>query len=254
MSLRRAHGAHGLSIAIATASASGIFSAACGSSGPGQDAGSQGAEPGSTSYVDGSADGSYPTTSTGASSTYGDDASPSLSLEAGGGQGGPGTTGTFTGCAATTLTATLAPLDLFFMIDTSGSMDDLVAAGQSKWSAVVGAMTAFVNDTASSGLGVGLQYFPLPASGVPAACTTNAQCGASGPCVLALCDNVNATLPCGSSSDCPRGSSCVSVGYCHEDHNYLCPSPGTSQCGADVNGFPLGACDVMARLHVRPGR
>jgi hypothetical protein len=226
MALRRGLG---LSIAIA------ILSAACGSSNAGHDAGAQG----SVSYVDGdgSADGS--SGATGTTGTYGDDASPSLNLD------GSASTGTFTGCAATTLTATLAPLDLFFMIDSSGSMDDLVAAGQSKWSAVVAAMTAFVNDTASAGLGVGLQYFPLPASGVPATCTTNAQCGSKGPCVLALCSNVNATIPCASQNNCPRGSSCVSVGYCHNDHNYLCPAPGTADCGADVNGFPLGACDVM---------
>jgi hypothetical protein len=226
MVLRRGYG---VSIAIA------IFCIACGSSDGGHDS----RAPGNVSYVggDGSTDGSY--SSSGANGGYGDDASLAL-------DGSSSAPGTFTGCAATTLTATLEPLDLFFMIDSSGSMDDLVAAGQSKWSAVVAAMTAFVNDQASVGLGVGLQYFPLPASGVPATCTTNAQCGSAGPCVLALCSNLNATLPCASQSDCPRFSSCVTVGYCHEDHNYLCPGPGTAQCGADVNGFPLGTCDVMA--------
>jgi hypothetical protein len=151
----------------------------------------------------------------------------------------------FLGCASTTQKATLAPLDLYFMLDTSGSMDDLVAAGQSKWSAVVTAMTAFVNDPASAGLGVGLQYFPLTAAGVPASCTSSAQCGASGPCLLAICSNVTATIPCASNANCPRSSQCTTVGQCHGDHNYLCANPGASSCGPDPNGFPLGSCDVM---------
>jgi hypothetical protein len=160
-----------------------------------------------------------------------------------------GETGTssdaFAGCATTTQKATLAPLDLYFMLDTSGSMDDLVAAGQSKWSAVVTAMTAFVNDPASAGIGVGLQYFPLTAAGVPSSCTSSAQCGAAGPCLLALCSNVQQTIPCNSGADCPNRSTCVPIGYCHDDHNFLCPQPGNATCGPDPNGFPLGTCDVM---------
>jgi hypothetical protein len=189
---------------------------------------------------DGGPGGSYDdATSGGGFNTGGDDSGNPLKL---GDASGPDS---FASCASTSQKATLAPLDLYFMLDTSGSMDDLVAAGQSKWSSVVAAMTAFVNDPASAGIGVGLQYFPLPAAGVPASCTTNAQCGAAGPCLLAICSNLTGTLPCASSADCPRGSQCTAVGQCHGDHNYLCAGPGASQCGPDPNGFPLGSCDVM---------
>jgi hypothetical protein len=61
------------------------------------------------------------------------------------------------GCAADTELAKELPLDLYFMIDTSDSMDDLVAAHESKWNAVVSAMNAFVNDQGSAGIGVGVQ-------------------------------------------------------------------------------------------------
>jgi hypothetical protein len=177
----------------------------------------------------------------------------------------------FVGCATTTQKATAVPLDLYFMLDTSGSMDDLVAAGQSKWSAVVAAMTAFVQDPASAGIGMGLQYFPLVAAGVPASCTSDAQCGSAAPCAQNLCTNINQTVFCSSNADCPntgacsnlnqpvfcasngdcpRGSqcipsTCVTVGECQYDHNFLCPNPGSGQCGPDPNGFPLGACEVM---------
>jgi Mg-chelatase subunit ChlD len=156
-----------------------------------------------------------------------------------------GSADAFAGCATTTQKATLAPLDLYFMLDTSGSMDDLVAAGQSKWSSVVAAMTAFVNDSASAGIGVGLQYFPLTAAGVPSSCTSSAQCGAAGPCLLSLCSGLNQTVPCNTDADCPRRSTCVPIGQCQYDHNFLCPNPGAAQCGPDPNGFPLGTCDVL---------
>jgi hypothetical protein len=195
--------------------------------------------------------GSSGTHASGDGGAFYDDASAGSSGGVGGDSGNPLKLGDsagpdgFAGCASTTQRATLAPLDLYFMLDTSGSMNDLVAAGQSKWSAVVSAMTAFVNDPASSGIGVGLQYFPLPAAGVPASCTSSAQCGAAGPCVLAICSNLTGTLPCTSDADCPRRSVCVTVGHCQYDHNYLCANPGSSQCGPDQNGFPLGSCDVM---------
>jgi len=131
------------------------------------------------------------------------------------------------------------------MIDTSASMDDLVAAGESKWSAITSAMTTFVNDPASAGIGLGLQYFPLTAAGVPASCTSSAQCGTGGPCLLAICANQQETIPCSTAADCPRRAACVSIGECENDHNYLCQDPGNSQCSPDPNGFALGACQVL---------
>ncbi|MDP9151940.1 MAG: hypothetical protein M3O36_18615 [Myxococcota bacterium] len=156
--------------------------------------------------------------------------------------GGPGATDAFVGCATTTEKATQLPLDLVFMIDSSGSMNDLIAAGRSKWSAVVSAMSAFLSDPASAGIGVGLQYFPLTAAGVPATCTSSAQCNASGPCLLRICSNSAAVVACDVDADC-LGAPCIAVGECALDKNVLC-QPGT-QCGTDANGFPLGACQAL---------
>src|SRR5262252_3176310 len=38
------------------------------------------------------------------------------------------------------------PLDIYVMMDSSGSMADLTATGQTKWDAVRAALTTFVND------------------------------------------------------------------------------------------------------------
>ncbi len=149
------------------------------------------------------------------------------------------------GCAADTEQAKQLPLDLYFMIDTSGSMEDLVAQQRSKWSAISAAIDDFVSDPASAGIGVGLQYFPLVKSGVPASCTSSAACGTSGPCLLSACDltngSITSVIACNSNADCPAGVACKPVGTCQYDANYLCPTPGTS-CKQDDSGFDLGTC------------
>jgi hypothetical protein len=57
-------------------------------------------------------------------------------------------------CAAESKKAELLPLDLYIMLDKSGSMQG------SKWSSVTSAIDAFVKDPQSAGLGVGLDFFP----------------------------------------------------------------------------------------------
>ncbi len=104
-------------------------------------------------------------------------------------------------------------------------------------------MTAFVADPASAGIGVGLQYFPLTSAGVPGTCSASPQCAAAGPCLLKICGNAAAVIPCDFDADC-GGGPCVAVGECELDHNVLC-NPGTP-CGMDPNGFPLGVCQALA--------
>ncbi len=64
-------------------------------------------------------------------------------------------------CASSTQTANVAPLDLFIMMDQSGSMDLKTGTGVTKWAAIAAAIKAFVNDANSVGIAVGIQYFPL---------------------------------------------------------------------------------------------
>ena len=113
-----------------------------------------------------------------------------------GGGGADGNTGGGSGdgsaCATENVKAQMVPLDLFVMLDQSGSMSDNVAGGGTKWSAVTGALNTFVQQPNLDGISIGLGYFGVPAGGATCsaiACNTNADCGASacGPCVANIC-------------------------------------------------------------------
>lgn len=105
------------------------------------------------------------------------------------GSSGSGATGNNvpdSGCAATQSKAEQVPLDMYIMLDQSGSMTDS-AGNTTKWNAVTSALKAFVEQPEAAGIGVGLQYFPISTGAVcPPFCTTNADCGACGPCQVFL--------------------------------------------------------------------
>lgn len=99
-------------------------------------------------------------------------------------------------CAASSQKGTQAPLDMFVMLDQSGSMSD-----NNKWGSVVNALTQFVQDPSTAGIGIGLQYFALSPGGgsCPSTCVTNADCAGCGPgntCFIGTC------LPGGGSDSC----------------------------------------------------
>jgi von Willebrand factor type A domain len=68
--------------------------------------------------------------------------------------GGSGSGGEGGACFSTSAEARRIPLDIIFLVDRSGSM-----AGP-KWEGTKNALTMFFNDPASTGLGVGMVYFP----------------------------------------------------------------------------------------------
>ena len=158
-------------------------------------------------------------------------AGPGIALpDAGPGAGGapvPGASGTMAPapgdkCAADVHAAELVPLDLLLLVDSSGSMNE--PAGQrSKWDTARSALEAFLKDQKSSGLGVGLQFFPYYA---PAkACMTDADCGRMAPrpnfwChVRSVCWAANSALAQSRSCDpglplCPSGTTCAPLGRC----------------------------------------
>ena len=85
-------------------------------------------------------------------------------------------------CAAEKRTGELVPLDIFMMLDRSGSMSG------SRWSAVKSALSTFMSSPESAGMGIGLSYYPLP---TPEFCVTDADCGLYGPCFLGVCMELN---------------------------------------------------------------
>jgi hypothetical protein len=125
------------------------------------------------------------------------------------------------------------PLDIFLMLDSSGSMSDKTGAngsGPSKWSAITSALATFFSDPSSAGVGVGVQHFPLLAAGVPSSCSANTDCPSeSGPCLLGTCAHSQGISPCADDSDC-NGNRCIALGQCGDSYcapvGFTCPDNG----------------------------
>jgi von Willebrand factor type A domain-containing protein len=87
------------------------------------------------------------------------------------------------GCVSDNKTAEKLPLDMYIMLDQSGSMADPVQMGGDKWGAVTTAFNTFVMLPSAAGMGVGIQYFPLDSGqNCPLQCFTDPDCGPCGPC------------------------------------------------------------------------
>lgn len=128
-------------------------------------------------------------------------------------------------CVPVTVPLTSAPLDMFVMLDQSGSMDDGL-----KWDTAVAGLTAFVQDPQSTGIGIGIQYFALPPSSAvtcPTTCTTSAD---SADC--AACGGICMGTTClgGSNID-----SCDAVDYAKAEVP-IAPLPGNAQSIIDSLG------------------
>jgi hypothetical protein len=91
----------------------------------------------------------------------------------GGGGGGGGGSGSGSSCASSMVTAQQSPLDIYMMLDQSGSMTDTVSGGGTKWSAVTSALDAFLTQPGLTGFSVGLQYFGLQGGGFGDSCTAS---------------------------------------------------------------------------------
>ena len=92
------------------------------------------------------------------------------------------------GCVPQPVPLSTIPVDMYVMMDQSGSMVDLSQGGLSKWDAAKAALNAFVQ-TPPASLRVGLQFHALPPAGVmcPVSCVVDADCGACGPCFFNIC-------------------------------------------------------------------
>jgi hypothetical protein len=65
-------------------------------------------------------------------------------------------------CTGETQESERLPLDMYFLLDTSGSMGEQVQGG-SKWQVVSQALIGFLQDPTNSDIGAGVGYFPLNA-------------------------------------------------------------------------------------------
>ena len=157
-------------------------------------------------------------------------------------------------CAAHVSTAQPIPLDMYIMLDTSASMLDTTTGTITKWDAVKTALTSFLNDSASAGLGVGLQYFPLSKPNAPTSCASDADCGDSGPCFLKICYGYQgaSVLPCDTEADCidpntgrDTDGPCLALAQCSGDKDYVCPNPGEACTSNTPMATDLGTCTAV---------
>jgi hypothetical protein len=154
-------------------------------------------------------------------------------------------------CAGESQAAKQVPVDLLLLVDRSGSMTARVPAGKSKWEMAQEALTTFITDTKSAGLGVGLQYFPLIAG-----CATDLDCGFPSSSVTApacleerACIGPAGTLSglpqlCGARRElpCPTGTTCTPIGRCSETG-----APCTNLGQACVGGSASNRCATTGK-------
>lgn len=76
-------------------------------------------------------------------------------------------------CTGEAVESERLPLDMYFLVDTSGSMGEQVQGG-TKWQVVSGAIIKFLQDPANADIGVGIGYFPVNA---PTSCTGGPDAG-----------------------------------------------------------------------------
>jgi len=267
------HGGRRLAASIAALAATSALAFACSSShkdGPGGLTSSNGGASGGTGSGATSGNGGTSAASSGGSSTVvvtGGTAGTGGS----GNEGGDATTGPT--CGGDVHQAMLLPLDLYVMLDSSGSMLDTIGT-QTKWQAIQSALATFINDPASAGIGIGLQFFPQKDPNIPDVCSTQAQCTGTdnlclsnfcknagpkifvcdtaadcmqngqdfGPCSpLNICWSTSGATYCHDDTECPGGrGDCVPLYRCSGDKGLICKQRGVT-C-TDANGKSAGTC------------
>jgi hypothetical protein len=161
----------------------------------------------------------------------------------GGGSGGEGTKA----CAAETTMAEPTPLDSYIMLDISGSMLDMAGGGVQKWTAVKSALSSFLTDPNSTGISVGIQYYPLRKLDVPATCTVSADCGSGGPCLTKICQGYRGKVPdpngiaaCETDDDCKAIPAAVDFGPCQ---GATCRANAAIACSVNSDCWQTAAQD-----------
>ncbi len=139
------------------------------------------------------------------------------------GTGGAG--GGFEECAGESHIASRDPLDLVIMLDQSGSMASPIGS-DTLWSLTTDAIAQFVVAPEAEGVGVGLQYFPLP----------DGPCASCNGCFSPDVQVTSQTGACCCSS--PTGQSCALA------DGAPCPTGGICFQGSCISGGANGTCDV----------
>jgi hypothetical protein len=146
-------------------------------------------------------------------------------------------------CARDTYQGDRGDVNLYLLLDVSGSMLSLVSADDgalTQWDAVRNAVTSFIEAPGSEGFNLALNYYPI--QGERADCNAFGTCAANVECVARLCDislGLGIVRICSDSSQCLRRlnlgdgevyeEQCVEPGRCDNDPFLQCVF--NEQCG-----------------------
>ncbi|MBI5536283.1 MAG: hypothetical protein HY898_26410 [Deltaproteobacteria bacterium] len=136
------------------------------------------------------------------------------------------------GCASDSYTGELVPVGMYLLLDHSGSMslslDADAGTGPSKWSQVTKAITDFMGLPGTTGISMGMGFFPVPPSvQPPVACTVKEDCYPySDVCMWKKCmDSIGGV-----------DESCIAEDY-HTPAVGIAPLPGVA---SDINSAIAG--------------
>jgi hypothetical protein len=138
------------------------------------------------------------------------------------GGGNTGSSGVGGACASSHFEGKLSPLDIYIMLDKSGSMDD-----DNKWVNTTNALQTFVQSPEVAGIGVGLQLFPINGP-PPPACNQCTDCNCIFACGCNSCTCINNVCTCSGTVD-----SCAVSDYATAAVE-IAPLPGNASAIIDV--------------------
>lgn len=168
-----------LALALALGAVSAGACSAAGNAGTGSDASGEATQSGGTGGVGGAG---------------GDDTTGTF-VGSGGAGGDVGTGGIGGACASSHQEGKLTPLDIFIMLDKSGSMQD-----DNKWFNCTNALKSFLQSPDVDGIGVGLQYFAINGP-PPPACSMCNDCNCIFACGCNSCTCINGVCSCSGTVD-----------------------------------------------------
>lgn len=139
--------------------------------------------------------------------------------------------------------ADLATLDIFVLLDSSGSMEQVTALGITKAGAINQALTGFVQAPESSGVGVGLSFFPFEDTSVRSFCTNDDQCGGEPDSCFAPDVCIPGGTLCREDSMCDDDSTCQPLGRCAGRRDFEPCFPVDSICDGGDRCVDAGLCE-----------
>lgn len=174
-------------------------------------------------------------------------------------------------CARETYEGERTPVNLYLLLDASGSMvvpisleQPYTLDSQSQWDAVRSAVVSFIEAPESSGLNLALNYFPL--QGARSDCNQFGMCDAA-QCITTICDIgyfvFGEAFPCSSNADCGYVleddgelfvETCVLPGRCSDSPFQLCidDSRCADECVQASSGICPGTVDCAPQGYEAP--